>query len=164
MRKFHSLKETQVNELIQKFKDSNSFLTLKYSSLGVKSSNWLRKEVSKKGGEIKMVSNNVLRRALQNFSKTEMKCDDIKGQHFVLLINSEKIELLKFLAELVKKHEPLQLGVVYCDKKFFLDKDQKAYLLNWMEKEVVIAKLAYLLTYPILSLIFILKGIESKKA
>ncbi|ADX97952.1 50S ribosomal protein L10 [Mycoplasma suis] len=162
MRKFHKLKEDQVNQLVQKFKDSNSFLTLKYDSLGVKSSNWLRKEVGKKGGEVKMVSNNVLRRALKSFSNSEIDLES-KGQHFVLLINSEKIELLKLLAELAKKYEPLQVGIVYCDKKFFLDKEQIAYLPAWGEKEVAIGKLAYLLTFPILSLIFVLKAIESKK-
>ncbi|AFN65125.1 50S ribosomal protein L10 [Mycoplasma wenyonii str. Massachusetts] len=159
VRKYHSIKSEQVKELSQKLKSSNSFASLNYSTLGVKSSHWLRKEVKKFDGEIKFVSNNVLRRALSTVVDSPIK---LSGQNLVLIVNSEKIAPLKLFGELVRKYKLLKIGVVYCDKQL-LTEEQKEYLPSWSEKEDAYAKLAYLLLSPILSLLFLLKSISEKQ-
>ncbi|AFO51911.1 50S ribosomal protein L10 [Candidatus Mycoplasma haematolamae str. Purdue] len=160
-RKYHEIKEGQVNVLVQKMKESQSFLTVNYSSLGVKSVNYLRKEVKKSDGELRMVSNNVLRRALASFPESQQELD-MKGQHFILLIKSDKIAPLKLLAELERKYEPLNVGSAFCENKF-LTKEQKEYIHKWAEKDVAVAKLAFLMLHPVVSLIFVLKAIADKK-
>ncbi|RAO95041.1 50S ribosomal protein L10 [Mycoplasma wenyonii] len=158
MRKYHSIKAEQVSQLSKKLKESNSFVSLNYSALGVKSAHWLRKEVKKHGGEIKFVSNNVLRRALSTIIDSPI---ELSGQNLVLIVNSEKIASLKLFGDLVKKYKLLKLGVVYCDNHLLTEK-QKEYLPSWSEKEDAYAKLSYLLVTPILSLLFLLKRISEK--
>ncbi|CCE66709.1 50S ribosomal protein L10 [Candidatus Mycoplasma haematominutum] len=160
MRSSHTVKEQQVRVLVQKMRESASFATVKYSSLGAKSSEWLRREVKKYEGEVKMVSNNVLKRALAQFTEGA-EVGEIAGQHFLLLIKSEQIAPLKLLAQLVKKYELLNFGAVYCNNKFLTEK-QREYIPNWLDREAVLSKFAYLLNYPILSLIFNIKAIAAK--
>ncbi|AHC39986.1 50S ribosomal protein L10 [Mycoplasma ovis str. Michigan] len=159
VRKYHSIKSNQVEQLSQKLKSAYSFASLNYSELGAKSSRWLRMEVKKFDGEIKFISNNVLRRAFKNVFDTPV---NISGQNLILIVNSEKIAPLKLFGDLVNKYKLLKLGVVCCGNQL-LNEEQKGYLASWTEKEDAYAKLVYLLMTPIISLIFLLKSISEKQ-
>ncbi|HOA63872.1 MAG TPA: 50S ribosomal protein L10, partial [Bacilli bacterium] len=58
-------KSAQVDELVSKFQESSSIVLVDYLGLTVEKVSKLRRELYNNGCELKVVKNNILRRAIQ---------------------------------------------------------------------------------------------------
>jgi len=159
----------EVDNLTQKIKQAKSLALVDYRGLTANQIANLRSLIKKAGGELQVVKNTLLLRALEKAS-FETKDLTIEGPTLALFANEDEINPLKALVSFGKAQNLLALKFGFFDGKF-QDGTRLSQIANLPGKEELRAKLVgilaqkpqrfvFILNYNIYKLINVLKKIS----
>lgn len=163
----------EVDNLTQKIKGAKSVVLVDYRSLTVSQASNLRRLVKKAGGELQVVKNSLLTRALIN-TKILNKTEDLvlTGQTMALFSNDDEISPVKVLATFGKNLSllPFKLGFfgantlsaeeVLCYASLPGKDELRAKLVGILASQP--QRLIFSLNYNLLALVTTLKRISEK--
>lgn len=163
----------EVDNLTQKIKDAKSVVLVDYRSLTVSQASNLRRLIKKAGGELQVVKNTLLTRALVN-TKILNKPEDLvlTGQTMALFANDDEISPVKALATFGKNLSllPFKLGFFGAN---ILSADELTRYTSLPSKDELRAKfvgilaqqpqrLVYDLNFNLQKLVILLKRVSEK--
>jgi len=105
-------KESIVNEIIAKMKDSSSYVLFEYRGLTVSETDELRKKLRESDSELKIYKNTLTKRALD---KLNINVDEHLNGPKAIAFGKDAIAPVKILAEFAKKHKALEIKVGVVD-------------------------------------------------
>ena len=105
-------KQGVIDEIVEKVKNSKSFIAFNYHGLSVADTNELRKILKKSGSEFKIYKNTLVNRALSS-QKIDLS-DKLNGPK-AFAFGSDEIAPIKALADFAKDHKTLTLEVGIVD-------------------------------------------------
>ena len=105
-------KQDVIDEIVEKVKNSKSFIAFNYHGLSVADTNELRRILKKSGSEFKIYKNTLVNRALSS-QKIDLS-DKLNGPK-AFAFGSDEIAPIKALADFAKDHKTLTLEVGIVD-------------------------------------------------
>ncbi len=105
-------KQGVIDEIVEKVKNSKSFIAFNYHGLSVADTNELRRILKKSGSEFKIYKNTLVNRALSS-QKIDLS-DKLNGPK-AFAFGSDEIAPIKALADFAKDHKSLTLEVGIVD-------------------------------------------------
>ena len=105
-------KQGVIDEIVEKVKNSKSFIAFNYHGLSVADTNELRRILKKSGSEFKIYKNTLVNRALSS-QKIDLS-DKLNGPK-AFAFGSDEIAPIKALADFAKDHKTLTLEVGIVD-------------------------------------------------
>ena len=110
-----NLKKEIVNEITEKFKNSESVVLFSYQGLTVSDLSELRKNLKDADGEIKVYKNTLAKRALDSLNyDMQGELNGPKARAY----GKDAISPIKTLAKFAKEHEALEIKVGIVDGEF----------------------------------------------
>jgi len=139
-----------VEELKDKFTNSQYFYVTDYSTLTVEQINSFRRKCFEKGVEIKVLKNTLVRKALEQVNDTAYTdlYDALKGPTAIMFSETSNVPA-KLIKEFRKDHEKPVLKAAYIDSDIFLGDEQVEQLSNLKSKDELIGDVLLLLESPI---------------
>lgn len=110
-------KKIEVTELANRMKSANSFVVVDYAGLTVEQVTKLRRELLASGCELKVIKNNITRRAAQEAGFAEV-ADSLTGPNAVAFGDDESVAAAKAVYEFAKLNKALELKVGVVDGEF----------------------------------------------
>mgnify|MGYP000496809653 CR=1 FL=1 len=145
-----------VKDLEQLISASNALFFLTFSGLSVQEVVELRKVTKRNNGEVKVVKNTLLKRALLNRG-LEVDESVFRDTTMVVFSKGEPIELLKNLVSFTRNRENLKIkGGIYDFK--FVPPQMVIQLSTLPSKYELIAQLTGLLRAPLMRLVYAIKS------
>lgn len=108
MKKAIEIKNAQVLEISEKFKSAKSVVVFEYKGLTVADLTTLRKEIHNDGCEIKVVKNNISRRASNELGYKEF-AKKLEGPNAIGIGYNDEVSLVKALSDFAKKNDNLKI-------------------------------------------------------
>ncbi len=142
-----ALKEVEVQALTERMKNSNSFVILDYAGLAVEQITKLRKELFDSGCEMKVIKNNITKRAAQAAGFSELT-EALKGPNAVAFGDSDSVAAAKIVYEFAKENKALELKVGVVDGEY-MDNDKIQTIATIPSREVLLTMIAAGLLEPI---------------
>jgi len=105
-------KQGVIDEIVEKVKNSKSFIAFNYHGLSVADTNELRRILKKSGSEFKIYKNTLVNRALSS-QKIDLS-DKLNGPK-AFAFGTDEIAPIKALADFAKDHKTLTLEVGIVD-------------------------------------------------
>ena len=105
-------KQDVIDEIVEKVKNSKSFIAFNYHGLSVADTNELRRILKKSGSEFKIYKNTLVNRALSS-QKIDLS-DKLNGPK-AFAFGTDEIAPIKALADFAKDHKTLTLEVGIVD-------------------------------------------------
>jgi len=138
-----------VEELKDKFTNSQYFYVTDYSTLTVEQINNFRRKCFEKGVEIKVLKNTLVRKALEQVNDTAYidLYDALKGPTAIMFSEKSNVPA-KLIKEFRKDHEKPVLKAAYIDSDIFLGDEQVESLSNLKSKDELIGDVLLLLESP----------------
>mgnify|MGYP000129268463 CR=1 FL=1 len=138
-----------VEELKDKFTNSQYFYVTDYSTLTVEQINNFRRKCFEKGVEIKVLKNTLVRKALEQVNDTAYTdlYDALKGPTAIMFSEKSNVPA-KLIKEFRKDHEKPVLKAAYIDSDIFLGDEQVESLSNLKSKDELIGDVLLLLESP----------------
>lgn len=97
-------KETEVNALAEKFKETKVILLTDYRGINVSDDTMLRNDIRKANAEYKIIKNNIIRRALDLNGESDLD-SLLEGPTAVVIGNEDYLEPAKVIYNFTKKNE-----------------------------------------------------------
>ncbi len=110
-------KQLLVEELTEKFTSSNSIVIVDYLGLTVEEVTDLRVKLLESGCEMKVIKNNIIRRAAQA-AGYEGIVEHLTGPNAVAFSNEDSVSAAKVVYDFAKDHKKLELKVGVVDGEF----------------------------------------------
>ena len=155
-----NLKVEQVNEALNLFKASESAVVINYLGLNVSEVSELRRNLYNAGCELKVIKNNILRRAT-----TEAGYEGIQD-HFVgpsaVAFSKEANAAPKVIFDFIKKNKKVTVKAGIVNGKIMDIKELKVFA-SLPNKEGMIAMLLSVLQAPIRNLGCVIKAVAEKQ-
>ncbi len=150
-----------LNDLVNRFKESNHFIFTEYKGLTVEQMNELRKKLRDANSEIKVIKNSLAKRAVKEV-KLDLKEEWFKGPIAVIFCNGDDFTKPTSIAyNFSKDNEVFKLRLAYFDNKVY-ESDVLKEIASLPSREELLARLVGILNSPITSLVFTLKSVLSK--
>ena len=146
-------KVEQIQEVLKKFEESKSAVFVDYLGLTVAQVSDLRNRLYQEGCEMKVVKNNILRRAARE--------EFLVGPSAVAF-SKDATNASKIMYEFAKKNDVLKVKAGVVEGKFICEKDLKV-LASLPNKEGMIAMLLSVLQAPIRNLACVVKAVSEKE-
>jgi large subunit ribosomal protein L10 len=149
-----------INELKEKFENSQFFYVTDASSLSVEKINALRRKCFEKGIEVKTVKNTLAIKAMEGLDSSknfEAIFTAFKGQSTVLFSTDGKLPAT-IIKEFRGKDEKPALKAAYIDSDLFFGDDQLDILTKLKTKNELIGDVIYMLQSPAQNVISALKS------
>ena len=157
-----NFKVEQVNEALELFKASESAVVIDYLGLNVAEVSELRKNLYNAGCELRVIKNNILRRAA-----TEAGYEGIQeyfvGPSAVAFSKKEATAAPKIIFDFAKKNQAVKVKAGVVEGKFMDAKEMKVFA-TLPNKEGMVAMLLSVLQAPIRNLGCVIKAIAEKEA
>lgn len=99
-----ALKESKVNELAEVIKGAKLILLVDYRGTTVADDTKLRKDLRESKGELKVIKNNIIKRALESNKETGLD-DVLEGPTAMVSAGEEYLQTLKVVYKFTKEHE-----------------------------------------------------------
>ena len=99
-----ALKESKVNELAEVIKGAKLILLVDYIGTTVADDTKLRKDLRESKGELKVIKNNIIKRALESNKETGLD-DVLEGPTAMVSAGEEYLQTLKVVYKFTKEHE-----------------------------------------------------------
>ncbi len=155
------IKIDQVQETLKKFQDTNAAVLVDPIGLTVAEVSDLRNQLYKEGVEMRVIKNNILRRAA-----TEAGYEGIQ-EHFAgpsaVAFSKDATIASKIIYDFAKKNEKLKVKGGIVDGKFMDEKDLKVFA-GLPNKQGMLAMLLSVLQAPIRNLACAVKAVAEKEA
>ncbi len=156
-----NFKVEQVNEALELFKASESAVVIDYLGLNVAEVSELRKNLYNAGCELRVIKNNILRRAA-----TEAGYEGIQD-YFVgpsaVAFSKEATAAPKIIFDFAKKNQTIKVKAGVVDGKFMDPKEMKVFA-TLPNKAGMVAMLLSVLQAPIRNLGCAIKAVAEKEA
>ncbi len=110
-------KQLLVDALTEKMQSSNSVVIVDYLGLTVEQATALRVELLNAGCELKVIKNNIIRRAAKAAGYGDM-VEHLTGPNAVAFSNEDSVSAAKVVYEFAKAHKKLELKVGVVDGEF----------------------------------------------
>jgi len=154
-------KEQIVQELTEKFKDSQATVLVDYRGLNVAEVTALRKELRDNNIDYKVYKNTMTRRAVANAELEELT-DSLVGPTAVAFSKDDVVAPAKILHEFSKKHEALEIkGGVIEGRVATLDEIKE--LSTLPDYDGLVSMLLSVLQAPIRNLAYVTKAVSDQK-
>ena len=108
----------EVENVSAKIKDAKSVAMANYKGMKVSQMVDLREKVREAGGELQVVKNSLMLRALRNLGYN-VEDDKLQGTNITLYANSDEVSPLKILSVFAKKEQLLPFVVGFMNGKVF---------------------------------------------
>jgi large subunit ribosomal protein L10 len=149
-------KETIVNDLTEKLKDSKAVVFSDYKGLSVKDMMALRKELRKQGIDFKVTKKTLMNLAFKN-AKIDVDVEKMEGQLVVAISGTDEVSAAKILAKVAKENEHLKIIGGTLGAKY-LEKEEVMALSKLPSKDELLAKLVGTLNAPVSGFVNVLAG------
>lgn len=153
-------KVEQIQEVLKKFEESKSAVFVDYLGLTVAQVSDLRNRLYQEGCEMKVVKNNILRRAAREAGYDGLE-EFLVGPSAVAF-SKDATNASKIMYEFAKKNDVLKVKAGVVEGKFICEKDLKV-LASLPNKEGMIAMLLSVLQAPIRNLACVVKAVSEKE-
>ncbi len=165
-------KEEIVKSLREKFEKAEGVFVTTFRGFTAIESNEIRKLVKEKGGEFRVVKNNLIRIASKNTS-VEPVMEFVEGPTALVLAYEDPVEVAKVLKEFVDNHESLKVNGFVISGKPYEGKSIED-LAKLPPREVLLAQVLGTIQAPLANFVgvlsavlrnflYVLKAIEEKK-
>ncbi len=105
-------KESVVNEIVDKMKNSSSYILFEYRGLTVTETNELRRKLKESDSEFKVYKNTLTKRALE---KMNINIDEHLNGPKAIAFGADAVAPVKTLADFAKTHKALEIKVGVVD-------------------------------------------------
>ena len=142
-----AIKGEEVNALVEKMKNTNSFVIVDYSGLTVEQVTILRRELHENGCEFKVIKNNITRRAVEAAGYKELT-ESLIGPNAVAFSNEDSVSAAKVSVDFAKTNKALELKVGVVDGEF-MNNDKINQIATIPTREVLLTMIAAGILQPI---------------
>lgn len=154
-------KKQLVEEIAEKFKESQSTILVDYRGLNVAEITELRKQLRENNVEYKVYKNTMTRRAVEKADLTELS-DSLVGPTAIAFSKEDVVAPAKILHEFSKEHEELEIkGGVIEGKVATLDEIEE--LSKLPDYNGLVSMLLSVLQAPIRNLAYAAKAVGEQK-
>jgi large subunit ribosomal protein L10 len=153
-------KENLVAELSDQINESRLIILTTFSGLSVESMTALRRALRKTDSTYRVVKNTLLRRAAQDSALNDFD-EYFNGSSAVVFAKGEASEPCKVLKDFMKEHEAVTVKGGVLDEKA-VTKEQIATIASLPSREVLLAKLLFMMNAPKQGLVNVLGGVPQK--
>lgn len=140
-------KEVEVNALVKKMQSTNSFVIVNYSGLTVEQVTKLRVQLREAGCELKVIKNNITKRAVEAAGYGEIK-EALLGPNAVAFSYEDSVSAAKTVYEFAKENTALELKVGVVDGEY-MDNVNIEKIATIPTREVLLTMIAAGLMTPI---------------
>lgn len=155
-------KIAEVAELKETFATATSAVVIEFKGLVVVKDTTFRKTVRESKAQYRVSKNTLLRLAVKE-TPFEGLSDSFKGASAVATTHDDVVALAKAVNGFLKDNPAVQFKAGIMDGKQISAKELQA-LAELPSRDVLLAKLLYLMKYPISGLAVVLEGIRKQKA
>lgn len=156
------VKKQQVEEVTEKFRKSVSAVVIDYRGLTVKQVTELRNKLRAEGAEMKVIKNNISRRAAIE-AGYEALADVFTGPSAVVFSETDAVAPARVVYEFAKNNELLQLKGGYVERKV-VNVDQLNEVAKLPNRDGMLSMLLSVLQAPIRNFAYVVKAIGEKDA
>ena len=117
LRKAIERKQQEVDALAEKMAASNSFVILDYLGLSVEAVTKLRVELFNNGCDMKVIKNNIIRRAVEKAGYSEI-VEHLTGPNAIAFSHEDSVSAAKVIYEFAKDYKDLSLKVGVVDGQY----------------------------------------------
>jgi large subunit ribosomal protein L10 len=153
-------KVEQVNEVVEKFQQSSSAVFVDYLGLTVEQITTLRTQLYAQGCDLKVIKNNVLRRATQTVGYDGL--EDIFSGPSAVAFSTGTANVSKIIYEFAKKNDKMEVKAGVVDGKVMNVNELKVYA-TLPNKEGMLSMLLSVLQAPIRNLALAVKAVAEKE-
>lgn len=157
-----SLKTTEIADLKQAFSGATTAVVLEFKGLSVEKDTAFRKSIRESKARYRVGKNTLMRLAAKD-TALEPLAASFKGNSSVAVTQDDVVALAKALNGFLKDNPAASFKAGVMDGKQITMKDIEM-LATLPSREVLIAKLLYLMQYPVSGLAIALEGIRKQKA
>ncbi len=140
-------KSEEVQVLLKKMQSVNSFVILDYSGLTVSQVSKLRRELTANGCEMKVIKNNITKRAAAAAGYNEMS-DTLTGPNAIAFSTEDSVSAAKTVYEFAKENKALELKVGVVDGEY-MDNEKIMQIATIPTREVLLTMIAAGIMQPI---------------
>ena len=155
-------KIAEVAVLKETFSSATSAVVIEFKGLAVGKDTAYRKSIRDSKSQYRVSKNTLLRLAVKDTSFAALG-DSFKGSSAIATTSVDVVALAKAVNGFLKDNPAATFKAGVMDGKLF-DAKQLQVLAELPSRDVLIAKLLYLMTYPISGLAVVLEGIRKQKA
>ena len=156
-----AMKEAKVNELADSIKNSKLVLLVDYRGITVADDTKLRKDLREANGEIKVIKNNIIKRALDSNKETGLD-DVLEGPTAVVSAKEDYLQPLKAIYKFTKEHENYKIKGGIIEGKV-MTADEIITIAKLPSRQELLAKLAGALLGNITKLAVALDQVKAQK-
>lgn len=136
----------EVSALTQKLNEQGNIILTHYSGIKVKDLGELRRKLRAKGGDYKIVKNNLFKRAMKDASSAQID-EHLKGPIGVVFTKNDLSDVAKVLKEFAKEQEKFSFTVAVMDRIVYYE-DQIKRIADLPSKDVVLSQMLSLFNGP----------------
>ena len=140
-------KRTEVEAVAERMKNANSFVVVDYAGLTVEQVTKLRRELLATGCELKVIKNNITRRAAQEAGFSEV-VESLYGPNALAFGDEDSVGAAKAVYEFAKFNKALELKVGVVDGEF-MDNEKITVIATIPSRETLLTMFAAGLMQPI---------------
>lgn len=136
----------EVANLARKLQERKNIILTNYSGIKVKSLSELRRKIREKGGEYKVIKNNLFKRAMSEVGAVSID-KHLKGPIGVVFIKDDVGEIAKVLRDFAKEQEKFAFSLGLLDNVVY-SADQVKQIADLPSKEVLLSQVMSLVNGP----------------
>ena len=156
-----AMKEAKVKELADHIKDAKLVLLVDYRGITVEADTKLRKDIREANGELKVIKNNIIKRALD--ANNESGLDDVlEGPTAIVSATEDYLQPLKAIYKFTKEHENYKIKGGIIEGKV-MTADEIITIAKLPSRQELLAKLAGALLGNITKLAVALDQVKAQK-
>ncbi|WP_128896445.1 50S ribosomal protein L10 [Longirhabdus pacifica] len=153
-------KKEMVSSIATKLRESQSTVVVDYRGLDVAEVTELRKQLREANVELKVIKNNLVKRATQETDFTELD-EFLVGPTAVAFSKEDALAAAKILSDFAKGHENLDIKVGIVEGKVVSQEDLKA-LASLPSRDGLLSMLLSVLQAPIRNMALAVKAVADK--
>lgn len=151
----------KVEEVSKKLESAKSAALIQYQGLNAAGITDLRDQIKQKGGQMEVVKNSLIKRALEKMGITLP--EDLTGPTSIVLCNEDEVSPLKEVDKVNKTKEAISFKYGIFDKKL-LSVDELKQFLNLPSKSALLAQFVGGLVNPLQRLVYSMRYNQTKLA
>ncbi len=148
-------KENAVNELKERFNENANIFLVDFKGLTVSQSNELRNKMRECDSYFKVVKNRLALKALE--SQDDKLAPLFRGPTAIAYNNHDPVKLAKILVSFSKENRVLKVKGGLAEGKF-VEGNKINEIANLPSREVLMAKLTYLIAFPLINMLQLIKA------
>ncbi len=136
----------EVANLARKLQERKNIILTNYSGIKVKSLSELRRKIREKGGEYKVIKNNLFKRAMNEVGAVSID-QHLKGPIGVVFIKDDVGEIAKVLRDFAKEQEKFAFSLGVLDNVVY-NADQVKQIADLPSREILLSQVMSLVNGP----------------